>query len=309
MAMDFKRLRSFITVAEELHYGRAAERLHIVQPALSQHIRQLEDELGVCLLERSSRRVALTEAGRLCLAEARLAMQHLDLAAMVAREAGQGMAGTLHIGFVDNAVWSVLPDIVRAFRVAFKAIEVSLTQMARVPQADALLSGIMPGPVSRPGLSAIPLVRTPLHVALPPQHRLAAMEEVPIAELAAEPFITFASVADKRRIDEVILSICAQAGFTPTLAQAVDQMHTALALVSTGLGVAVVPGWMRRAWQDNIVYRPLTPHSFYGLMMVSSTIRSRPAIGFFGDVAARVIGQPRDTQDEWDQGRATDLAP
>jgi DNA-binding transcriptional LysR family regulator len=291
IVVDLKKMRSFVVLAEELHFGRAASRLSIVQPALTQHIRQLEADLGVGLLDRSSRRVTLTAAGEVFLVEARKALSQVNHAAQSARDTAKGLAGNLNIGFVDNAVWSVLPNTLREFRARFPAVELNLRQLARAAQLTALLQGeldiaILPGPVSRSGVVTQLLSRAPIDIALPAQHRLCELKEIPVAKLANESFISFPSAVDARRIDELILAICAEAGFTPVLGQAVQQMHTALALVSTGAGIAFVPRWMRRAWQENVEYRALSPLTHYELQIVTLAARTRPAIERFREIAA-----------------------
>jgi DNA-binding transcriptional LysR family regulator len=292
--MDLTRMRYFVVLAEELHFGRAALRLNIVQPAISQQTRQLEKELGVRLLDRSSRQVSLTDAGKVFLVEARRVLQQADMARKLARDAAEGVAGELAIGFVDNAIWAVLPGIVREFRARFPLVKLDLKQMSRRPQVEALESGeldigIMPGPVQQVSLIAQPLLEAQLHVVLPRGHRLCELKSVPIAALAEEPFVSFPSTADSRRIDEIIMDQCAQAGFTPILAQPVQQMHTALALVSAGFGVAFVPPWMGRAWTDNVEYRPLTPRTVYSLMLVKRADRNRPVTTSFEQVAQRYV--------------------
>jgi DNA-binding transcriptional LysR family regulator len=289
--VDLKRMRSFVVLAEELHFGRAAARLNIVQPALTQQIRHLEEGLGVELLDRTSRRVALTPSGDVFLTESRKALLQVELAEQSARDTSKGLAGSLNVGFVDNAVWSALPNVIREFRRRVPRVELNLKQMARAPQLAALLQGeldvaVMPGPVGRPGVSTQLLSRAPCDIALPATHPLCALREIPTTALAAEPFICFPSAVDSRRIDELVFEMCAEAGFTPILGQAVQQMHTALALVSTGAGIAIVPRWMRRAWVDNIEYRPLGPLAYYELLIVTADSRKRLAITRFCETVA-----------------------
>lgn len=297
--MDTKWIKSFVVLAQELHFGRAATRLNMVQPALTYQIHQLEEALGVRLLERSTRSVSLTSSGAVFLGEARQALQHIDLARQIAKDAAAGDAGELNIGFVDNAVWSLFTEVVREFRARHPKVEIALKQMNRTSLMDELVDGrldlaVLPGPVSRSGLDSRLLTQAPLEVALPKHHPLCERHSVPIALLANEKFVTFPSATDPRRIDEIVLAICAVEGFTPIFGQAVQQMHTALALVSTGFGVAIVPRWMRKAWGNHVEYRPLTPATTYSLMLTSAESRSRPVVGTFRRVAQAYVQEHGD---------------
>jgi DNA-binding transcriptional LysR family regulator len=292
--MDIKWIKSFVVLAQELHFGRAASRLNMVQPALTYQIRQLEESLGVRLLERSTRTVSLTGPGAVFLVEARQVLQHIDLAAQVAKDAAAGHAGELKVGFVDNAVWSVFTSVVREFMTRYPKVDIVLKQMNRTALMDELVDGrldlaVLPGPVKGTGLISRVLTQAPLDVALPRHHPLCARHSVPIALLANEKFVTFPSAVDPRRIDEIVVAICAAEGFTPIFGQSVQQMHTALALVSTGFGVAIVPHWMRCAWEKNVEYRPLTPATPYVLMLTSLENRDRPVVNSFRQVAETYI--------------------
>ena len=291
--MNLKRMRYFVAVAEELHFGKAAQRLNVVQPAISQQIKLLEDFLGTHLFDRSSRRVALTEAGNAYLAEARQALQQFDLATQIARDAANGLVGTLAIGFVDNAIWSSMPSVIREFHKQYPRIKLNLVQMPRDPQLKALQNGeldiaIVPGPVLHKGIKLQELAREPLYIVLPADHPLAQQEEIRIAELANEPFVTFPSTEDKNRINEMIHALCADAGFAPVLSQPVQQMHTALSLVSAGLGISIVPRWLRHALTENVEYRPVTPRTDYVLLLATVEKRSRYATRAFAAVASGI---------------------
>lgn len=288
--MNLKRMRYFVAVAECLHFGKAALRLNVVQPAISQQIRLLEEEIGVHLIERSSRKVSLTEAGKIYLVEAKRALQHVDMATQAAQEAASGLVGTLTIGFVDNAIWSPFPHVIRAFRKDFPKIELSLVQMARGAQLTALQNGtldiaVIPGPVYHRGMELHELAREPLDIVLPGDHPLCKRKDISIAALANEPFVAFPSVEDPRRINEIFNALCAEAGFVPMLGQAVEQMHTGLSLVSAGLGVSIVPRWLRNAGIDNIEFRELKPKAEYILLLAFIANRPRAATRAFATLA------------------------
>src|SRR5687768_10910437 len=180
--MELRHLRYFVAVAEELHFGRAAARLRVAQPALSQQIKQLERELGVTLLARTRRRVALTEPGRLFLTEARRTLAQAASAVEVARRAAAGHAGRLRIGHVDIALWGVLPTLVRVYRERYPGVALSLRETLPARQLAALRAGeldvgIGPPPTSGPFETA-PVSADPVLLALPSGHRLAAQESV-----------------------------------------------------------------------------------------------------------------------------------
>src|SRR5215475_15690071 len=170
--MEFRHLRSFVAVAEELHFGRAAARVHIVQPALSRQIRALEDEIGIRLFERDRRRMALTPAGTAFLDEARSLLEHADRAVEAARRADRGELGSLRIAYVPAMVSTGLPEIVRSFRQRYPGVDVRLQEMTPATQVEALLGervdvGFVRGPIHEPALAAETVLEEPLVAALP----------------------------------------------------------------------------------------------------------------------------------------------
>jgi DNA-binding transcriptional LysR family regulator len=195
---DLARLRYFVAVAEELHFGRAAERLFIAQPALSQQIRKLEEQLGVTLLERDHRHVALTPAGEALLPEARAAVEQVDRAMAVARRYRSTRIGRLDIGYTAGAVGGLMSQIVRAFQRDHPDVELELHHYSfndvsaglRASEVDAAFIRL---PLSLPDLRYRTLVVEPRVVALPPEHPLATRAELAIAELLDEPWIAIAT--------------------------------------------------------------------------------------------------------------------
>jgi DNA-binding transcriptional LysR family regulator len=261
--MELRHLRYFVAVAEELHFSRAAQRLHIAQPPLSQQIRQLEDELGVRLLERTRRHVQLTDAGRLVLEEARRTLAQADRVIGTARRAAEGSAGFLRIGFSSSAPYTTLPAILRAFRTEFPDVALSLFERSTEEQIDLLAAGAIDvGFVRRPienapeSLVARTILREPLIIALPHDHRLRRLPSVSMRSLARESFILFPRQAAPGLYDQ-ILSLCRRSGFTPRVAQEAVQMQTIVSLVSAGLGVAIVPASMRQLHRERVAYRTL----------------------------------------------------
>jgi DNA-binding transcriptional LysR family regulator len=258
--VELHHLRYFVAVAEELHFGRAARRLRVAQPPLSQQIRRLEEEVGARLLDRSRRHVALTAPGAAFLAHARRALAEADLAAEDARRAARGETGRLSVGFVGSAMAGPLPAILRAFRASSPDVALSLQQLTTSRQLDALRGGSLDvgclHPPAGGDLVVQPLLAEPLVAALPADHPLAARDAVALGDLEGEPFIVPPREEGAAFHDEV-LAACARAGFLPRVAQSATEMSTIVGLVSAGAGIALVPAAIRRLNRDGVAYRPL----------------------------------------------------
>ncbi|HIH2759645.1 TPA: LysR substrate-binding domain-containing protein, partial [Burkholderia lata] len=260
--MDLRHLRYFLAVAEEGHFGRAAERLHIVQPALSMQIRALEEELGTPLFERSTRKVALTDAGRLLVTEARHTLEQAERAKAVVQRAARGETGVVRIGFVGNAVATGrLSDDLIAFHAAWPEVTLDLHEMAPAAQQDAILAGRLDigycpafGAAFDPKLAVRTVGSWAWDVMMNDRHAFAKQRSVSVAALADEPFIFYAADGD----DEGQLAILRQVlGKTPRIAHKVSSTLSVLALTGAGLGVALVPSPLSRIAAPNIVYRKL----------------------------------------------------
>lgn len=249
--MELRHLRYFAAVAEELHFGRAAERLMVAQPALSQQIKQLEHELGVRLLERNRRRVALTDAGRTFLKDAKDILARSEAAIRSARSTLRGQVGSLVVGFNSGALADLLPATVRAFRRQFNGVQVVLREMTTAEQAVALRErridlGFLCPPVLPPDerlLRIESLRREPLVLALPRWHPLVRRRRVPLRSLADEDFVM---CRDDVGYCVQVRDICRAAGFDPRIVQAAEEGETAMALVEAGVGVSLMPAWWRR---------------------------------------------------------------
>lgn len=260
--MELRHLRYFRAVAEELHFGRAAERLHIAQPPLSQQIRALERELGVSLLTRSTRKVELTPAGAAYLDRAVAILDAVDDATELAQRVAGGSAGRLVIGCVGSATYSLLPALVRALREALPGVDVNVRgEMLAPAQITALVSGeidlaLLRPPVQHPAVQVETIRRDRLLVALPDGHRLAASTGVSIAELRGEEFIVHAGHGHSV-MNSVVTALCAEAGFVPLVRHEVEETSTLVTLVAAGLGVAVVPEPTAALGVTGVRYRPL----------------------------------------------------
>ncbi|MFL1500317.1 LysR substrate-binding domain-containing protein [Pseudomonas sp. O64] len=262
--MELRHLRYFIAVAEELHFGRAAQVLGISQPPLSQQIQALEQEVGARLFERTNRRVELSEAGRLFLHEARLVLAQVDKAADVARRAQLGELGELKIGFTSSAPFnSSIPQAIFAFRQAFPAVHLNLQEMSSTEVAESLVDESIQVGLMRPlplpdSLSVIELMREPLVAVLNAGHPLVEGSErgLHLAQLAQEPFVFFPRTYGSGLYAQ-LLNLARDAGFSPHFAQEAGEAMTIIGLVAAGLGVSVLPASYQRIRIDGVVYRTL----------------------------------------------------
>lgn len=244
--MELRHLRYFVTVAEELHFGRAARRLQMAQPPLSQQIRQLESELGVTLLRRTTRRVELTPAGAAYLSRVRALLGDVESAGEEARRIASGLEGNLVVGGVGSATYTLLPRFARAMRTHHPSVGVAFRGEMLVPdQLDALAErridiGLLRPPVDRPRLDLRSLRRDRLTVLVPAGHRFAGAPALTVRDLAGEELIAHAS-ARGSVMHSTVCSLCAAAGVPARIAHEVAETSTLVTFVAAGLGIAVVP--------------------------------------------------------------------
>jgi DNA-binding transcriptional LysR family regulator len=288
--MDLRHLRYFLAVAEELHFGRAAARLHIAQPPLSRQIRDLEEEVGVRLFDRDRTHVALTPAGRALLEEARHALASVDAAVVSARRAARGETGRLRVGYVPSAISTRLPETVRAFRARYPGVDVQLREMPPATQVERLLAdrlevGFARGPIHEPALARETVLEEPLVAALPLGHRLARSKRLSVAALADERFIVPVRARGPGVHDQV-LALCREAGFSPRVVQEGTQLDM-LAFVASGAGVALVPASNRRLRRAGIAYRPLHERPVTRLEMTWRKDATSPVLHRFLEEARR----------------------
>ena len=295
--MELRHLRYFVTVAEELHFGRAAEKLFIAQPPLSQQIQQLERELGVSLFLRTSRRVSLTPAGEAFLLGARQVLAGAEQAVSAARRAARGETGWLGIGFAASATYDLLPAVLHDFRAQFPDVELSLMELNAAEQSAALRDKTIHVGFARPyaeedGVVVGAVLREPFLVALPQAHPLAVRDALALADLAPEPFVSFPEHPAPSYAQSV-RRVCEEAGFTPRIAQEVREMQTALSLVAAGIGVALLPASVQNVHRAGVIYRPLSePAPRTELAVVSRQADPSPVLqNFLAIVRAQV--EPR----------------
>ena len=298
MDIDARLWRSFTTVAEELHYGRAAERLHITQPALSRQIRDLERALGVTLFDRTSRRVALSQAGRAVLGQARRALTEADRAIRLARLAAHGDWGELTISVLPAVALALLPQIIRAYRDAHPAIDVTISESFDDEQLTALAAGRIDAGFLRaaeapPGIRLQTLLTEPVMAALPADHRLARHDRLALSELAGEPFVFFPRHRSVLGYDEFIAS-CRAAGFSPAIVQEASGI-SALGLVAAGLGVTVVAASYQALSVAGVRFVPVAGHQL-ALQVAWVAGNTNTALPGFLDTARHIAAQATRSQ-------------
>lgn len=267
--MELRHLRYFIAVGESLHFGRAAEQLHMSQPPLTRQIQQLEQELGVALFARTNRRVELTAVGQLFLAEAKPLLTQFDSLKHHVSEAAGGRMGKLAIGFISVADYHVLPSMLREFQSRFPSVTLNLREATTDLQIESLRKneidvGIILAPLTDPSLQFQPLFQEELVAVLPSTNENSSTPSparaISMHSLADQPFVMFPRHSAPGLYDAII-GACDRAGFAPRVAQEAIQMQTIISLVSVGMGVALVPASLTNLGRAGVSYRPLKEKS------------------------------------------------
>jgi DNA-binding transcriptional LysR family regulator len=292
--LELRHLRYFRVVADELHFGRAAARLGVSQPALSVQIRQLEEMVGARLLERHSRHVALTDAGRILDEAARRILRDVDAAVTATRQANAGEVGVLRVGFGPTLMLSILAQVVRTYRTRYPGVRVELRELATAEQMDALLRGALDvgfvrGAETDPRLQAELFAREPLLIALNRDHPHARSARVPLSTLAADPWVLFPRVIAPL-LHEQVMRLCRQAGFTPNVVQESREVYTTVGLVGAGVGVTIVPEAVQGMSWRGVVYKRI-PRATVRLSMVRQSGPVRPVVDAFLSVARKASGR------------------
>ena len=259
--VDIRQLRAFIAVAEELNFHRAAVRLGTVQPALSRIVQKLEVDMHVQLLERTTRHVRLTEAGKVFLAEAVALLNQLSGAVQATRDTAAGKTGSLTLAYMDFAVHRLLPDILKAVKVAEPGIRVDLTYMSTAQQRHALTDGridigIMIGKMSGPRIDTMTVSEEPLMVVMPARHRLASAREVKLKNILGEP-ILLGTETEWSAFRQIILALYAEQGARPNIALEASSAAALFGLVAKGLGLAFYAGLPEIYQCKSLAFRPL----------------------------------------------------
>lgn len=291
--MELRHLRYFVAVAEDLHFGRAARRLGMTQPPLSQQIQALEAEIGVDLFRRSRRHVDLTAAGHAFLREARAILAHAERAAETARRVARGVAGQIRVGFVGSATYDdFVPSILRSFRESHPGVELVLTEMTTAQQVDELRRrtldvGFVRPPAGGGAIVAEPIRRERLYAALPSNHRLAALPVIALSDLSDSPFVMLPQRLSLGLNDQIV-SLCREAGFEPLVVQEAAEMHTIVSLVAAGIGVSVVPDSARNLRAKTVAYVPFgNPEASTEMAVTYRRDDDSPVVHAFIDIVHR----------------------
>lgn len=267
--MELRHLRYFVAVGENLHFGRAADRLHMSQPPLTRQIKQLEDELGVALFIRNNRRVELTAVGQRFLVEAKPLLAQFDSLKLHVSETAAGRVGKLAIGFISVADYHVLPSLLREFQSRYPNVNLNLREATTDLQIDALRNGeidvgIVLAPLTDPSLQFQPLFQEELVAVLPASDKesrgSSLIKAISVRALAEQPFVMFPRHIAPGLYDAIV-DTCDRAGFAPSIAQEAIQMQTIISLVSVGMGVALVPASLTNLGRTGVIYRPLKEKS------------------------------------------------
>ncbi len=284
--MELRQLRYFIAVAEELHFRRAAARLHISQPPLSQQIARLEQELGSRLLTRTRRRVELTPAGEAFLRDARAMLEELDVAVATVRRIETGQAGLLRVNFVGSALLSIVPGIIQRFRRGRPEVEIELRERSTLEQLRALNSGIIDVGLVRPPIEADDALATEVVMrertvaAIPSGHPLAKRARIPLKLLAAEPLVLFPR-EQAPGFHDLLTGRLAATGSSPRVVQYAPEMTTIIGLVAAGIGLSPVPASVAGLGLEGVTYRPLSGAPDTELLAVTRAGDDSPLVAAF----------------------------
>lgn len=261
--VDVRRLRYFVAIAEELHFGRASERLHVAQPALSRQMVELENAIGATLFDRTRNQIRLTAAGEALLPRARDILGRIVETARIVRRAAEGRTGVLNVGFVGSATYSLLPQVLNSFRTNNPDVDLLLHAMNTAELKVALIERAIDVAFARPSIDDPEIVNEvvleePLVAALPDADPVADGTELSLADLARHPFVLYPR-HPRPSFADTILRLCHEAGFAPTVAQETMELQTALGLVAAGAGVSLVPASVEDSHRLGIAYRRLKP--------------------------------------------------
>ncbi|MFA9441404.1 LysR family transcriptional regulator [Uliginosibacterium sp. sgz301328] len=294
--MELKHLRAFVALAEELHFGRAAERLHIVQPALSMQIKALEQELNVLLFERDRHRVSLSHAGSIFLPEARATLEQAHRAVQRARSAHNGEIGSLRLGEVSSVVPHLLPRLIRRMHARYPDIELVTKDMPSPDQIAALRDGridfgFVRLPLDARGIQTRELIREPFLVALPSDHPLSARASVSLRDLSEYDVFVLARRFAPGLYDGLLTAFQRQ-GLTLRIGKELGEFTTMIALVAAGMGIGILPSLTAVATMPGLALRPLDLPDFHSSVGLAWTSLDDPIKRIFMDVIDDILAEP-----------------
>jgi DNA-binding transcriptional LysR family regulator len=281
--MQFRHLRSFLVLTEELNFSRAAERLHMTQPPLTRQIQQLEESVGAQLFLRTARGVTLTEAGSAFLEEAKKLQFLADQAIVRTQLASRGELGRIDIGLFGSAIFNVIPSLLNQFRKSNPQVKISLHNMTKSEQIEALRERRLSLGFNRafrdvPDMIVETVLQERMAVAIQFDHPLANRTAVTVGDLIDQPLVLYPNIGRPSFADTVV-GLCRQSGFTPNVAMEVEDVVTSIALVSSGFGLCVVPESASSLGLPGVVYRPLhAPGAFIELNCIYRRDDSSPML-------------------------------
>ena len=260
-SFELRQLRYFLAVAEELHFRRAAERLHIAQPALSRQIQQLEAIIGIRLFERTNRKVMLTEAGEVFYSEAKTIFEHIDSAIYKTQRAALGEWGEVKLTFTAPAMSTVLPSILRTYKRNFPKIKVTLTELSTFAQIEALKTGEADCGFFHPtttisNITVTEVFSEPIGIVVPKSHPLATRKKVRLVDFGDDSFILFPRTYNPYLYDHII-TICQQVGFSPNIVEEISPRSNAISLVAAEMGITFLSQSLCSLCGQDVVYKPL----------------------------------------------------
>lgn len=291
--VEFRHLRYFLAVAEELHFGRAAEKLHMAQPPLSQQIRRLESLLGCELFVRTSRAVRLTAAGEALLERSARLLARMNDDLEFVRRVGRGEKGKLRVGFVGSAMLTRLPETLHEYRRRYPDVELQLKELYTAAILDGLQQysidiGIVRDGDPTPDLESTPILEEPLVAIIPRRHQLAARARLKAGQLRDEPFVFYPQSAG-RAAWERTMRVCDGYGFRPKIVQEAPHWVTIVSLVGAGLGVSIAPACISKITTGDVVSRPLMDRASSFLDLVQRPGETSPVVREFASLTKKVF--------------------
>jgi len=292
--VELRHLRYFVAVAEELHFGRAANRLHLAQPPLSQQIRKLEEIVGYALFTRTSRAVKLTSAGEIFLERARRTLRKVQEDLEEARSIGRGEVGFLRVGFIGSSMLTALPGMLGRYRHQYPKVNLQLSEFHTSGIIQQLIDGAMDVGVMRDsgptdGLVVEPLFSESFVWVVPRRHPLAKYKTLNGADLRDEPFVMPPVIASRRAYHKLV-SLCEECGFSPQVVQVAPQWLTILRLVGVGIGVSVAPACVQRIATPDVTFRSVRgTRTRSDIELAYRTGEERAIVKTFCDVARSLL--------------------
>ncbi|MBP0724634.1 LysR family transcriptional regulator [Bacillus sp. RG28] len=271
--MELRQLHYFLTVAEELHFGRAAKRLQMTQPPLSQQIQQLENELGVLLFKRTKRHVELTKAGTTFLEGVTRTLEQLNQTIDSSQRAQRGEIGKLEVGFVGSATYDILPPLIREYQNQYPNVELKLQELSTPNQINELDHqkldiGFVRPPIQGDAITSEIIHETPCILALPKHHPLTKEKEIQVSMLQNQPFIVVSRNIWPELYDDIV-ALCRNEGFSLQIKQEATEYQTVIGLIAAGIGIAIVPASMKNYSVKDVVYREIANANLTAKMAIA----------------------------------------